>query len=184
MSGRAMSGIHALLRTLGAAGVLGIGVLVFCVPFYVSAVRPLEREVQSQRAAAERVRTRSSYKPVSGDARADELRRFYALFPPLDQLPGQLERIYGLARDAKLELLQGEYRLERPRGDGLVPYRITLPMRGAYPQVRDFVGATLQSVPNASIDALRFERKNAGDVQLDAQVRLTVYFRPNSAGAQ
>ena len=32
--------------------------------------------------------------------------------------------------------------------------------------------------------ALRFERKNAGDVQLDAQVRLTVYFRPNNEGVQ
>jgi hypothetical protein len=178
-----MNHVHALLRGLGAAGVLGIGVLVFCVPFYVSAVRPIEREVQAQRTAAERLRSRGSYRPVSGDARAEELRRFYALFPRLDQLPAQLERIYGLARDAKLELLQAEYRLER-RGDGLVPYRITLPLRGAYPQVRDFIGATLQSVPNASIDALRFERKNAGDVQLDAQVRLTVYFRPNNEGAQ
>ena len=94
------------------------------------------------------------------------------------------QRIYALARDARLELLQAEYRLDR-RGDGLVPYRITLPLRGTYGQVRDFVGATLQSFPNASIDGLRFERKNPGDAHLDAQVRLTVYFRPNSnEGAQ
>jgi hypothetical protein len=175
--------VHAVLRALGAAGVLGIGVLFFCVPFYLSAVRPVEREAQAARAAAERVRTRGAYTPVSEDSRAEELRRFYAQFPTLDQLPAQLARIYGLARDAKLELLQAEYRLDR-RGDALVPYRITLPLRGSYPQVRNFVGATLQSVPNASIDALRFERKNAADVKLDAQVRLTVYFRPNNESAQ
>jgi len=179
-----VSRLQALLRALGPAGVLGVGVLFFCVPFYFSTVRPVERELQAQRAASERLRVRSSFRPVSGDTRAEELRRFYALFPRLDQLPGQLEKIYGLARDAKLELLQGEYRLEHRGGDRLVPYRITLPLRGAYPQVRDFVAATLKSVPNASIDALRFERKNAGDVQLDAQVRLTVYFRPNNEGAQ
>jgi hypothetical protein len=178
-----MSRVHALLRSLGTAGILGIGVLFFCVPFYFSTVRPVEAEAKAARATEERMRTRSAYTPVSGDARAEELRRFYALFPRLDQLPAQLERIYGLARDARLELLQAEYRLDR-RGDGLVPYRITLPLRGTYPQVRDFIGATLQSVPNVSIDALRFERKNAGDVQLDAQVRLTVYFRPNNEGAQ
>jgi len=154
------------------------------VPFYLSTVRPIQTEVQAARAAAEHMRTRGAYTPVSGDARAEELRRFYALFPRLDQLPGQLERIYALARDARLELLQAEYRLDR-RGDGLVPYRITLPLRGTYGQVRDFVGATLQSFPNASIDGLRFERKNPGDAHLDAQVRLTVYFRPNSnEGAQ
>jgi hypothetical protein len=178
-----MNRLQALLRSLGPAGVLGIGVLFFCVPFYLSTVRPVEAEVQAARAADQRMRTRSAYTPVSGDARAEELRRFYALFPRLDQLPAQLDRIYGLARQSRLELLQAEYRLDR-RGDGLVPYRITLPLRGTYPQVRDFISATLQSVPNASIDALRFERKNAGDVQLDAQVRLTVYFRPNNEGAQ
>jgi hypothetical protein len=175
--------VHALLRMLGPAGVLGIGVLFFCIPFYLSAVRPMEREAQGARVAAERMRARSAYTPVSGDSRAEELRRFYSLFPTLDQLPAQLDRIYGLARDARLELLQAEYRLDR-RGDGLVPYRITLPLRGSYPQVRNFISATLQSVPNASIDALRFERKSVGDVKLDAQVRLTVYFRPNNEGAQ
>jgi hypothetical protein len=175
--------LHALLRLLGPAGVLGIGVLFFCVPFYLSAVRPVEREAQAARVAAERMRTRGGYTPVAGDSRAGEIRRFYALFPTLDQLPAQLDHIYALARDAKLELLQAEYRLDR-RGDGLVPYRITLPLRGSYRQVRNFIGATLQSVPNASIDALRFERKSPGDVQLDAQVRLTVYFRPNNQGDQ
>jgi hypothetical protein len=179
-----MSRVHALLRRLGAAGVLGVGVLFFCVPFWFSTVRPVEAEVRAARATAERMRTRGAYTPVSGDSRAEEVRRFYALFPRLDQLPAQLERIYGLARDARLELLQAEYRLER-RGEGLVPYRITLPLRGTYSQVRDFIGATLQSVPNASIDGLRFERKHPGDAQLDAQVRLTVYFRPNNnEGAQ
>ena len=34
----------------------------------------------------------------------------------------------------------------------------------------------------ASLDALRFERKKAGDPQLEAQLRLTVYFRPANEG--
>ena len=170
--------LRAPLQTLGPAGVLGIGVLFFCLPLYLSSVRPAQRELETRRAAAERLHTRTSYKPVSGDLRTEELRRFYALFPPVEQLPSELDRIYGLARKAKLELMQGEYRLDK-RASGLISYRITLPLRGAYPQVREFIGLALQSVPNASIDGLRFERKKAGDAQLDAQVRLTVYFRPN-----
>lgn len=173
--------LRAWLQALGPAGVLGIGVLCFCLPFYLSTVRPIEREVQARRAAAERARAGSSYRPVASDARAEEMRRFYATFPTIDRLPRELQRVYGLARDAKLELLQAEYRLDK-RGDALMPYRITLPLRGSYPQVREFVGATLQSMPNASIDALRFERKKAGDSQLEAQVRLTVYFRPTDEG--
>jgi hypothetical protein len=169
------------LQELGSAGVLGVGVLIFCVPFYFSAVRPAERELQAQRSVAERLRTRTPFQPVSSEGRAEELRRFYGLFPTLEKLPDELERVYALARAAKLELLQGEYRLERPPF-GIAFYRITLPIRGTYPQIRQFVGATLKTMPIASLDGLRFERKKAGDTQLEAQVRLTIYFRPANEG--
>ena len=99
----------------------------------------------------------------------------------MERLPDELERVYSLARAAKLELLQGEYRLEKPPF-GIAFYRITLPIRGTYPQIRQFVAATLKSMPIASLDALRFERKKAGDSQLEAQLRLTVYFRPANEG--
>jgi len=174
---RAQEWLHAL----GPTGVLGIGVLIFCVPFYFSAVSPAERELQAQRSVAERLRSRTPFQPVSSEGRAEELRRFYGLFPPLERLPDELERVYALARAAKLELLQGEYRLEKPPF-GIVFYRITLPIRGTYPQIRQFVGATLKNMPIASLDALRFERKKAGDTQLEAQVRMTVYFRPANEG--
>jgi len=122
-----------------------------------------------------------SFSAVASEGRAEELRRFYGLFPPLEKLPDELERVYALARAAKIELLQGEYRLEKPPF-GMAFYRITLPIRGTYPQIRQFVAATLKSMPIASLDALRFERKKAGDPQLEAQLRLTVYFRPANEG--
>lgn len=172
-----MSRVHAWLRALGPTGVIGIGVLFFCMPFYLSAVRPAERELQAERVAVERLRLRQPYQPVSANNPAAELRRFYMLFPQIQSLPDQLEHLYGLARRSNLELQQGEYRLERP-GDGMLAYRITLPIRGTYAQVRAFVGAALGEMPTVSIDALRFERKKAADTQLDAQVRLTMYFRP------
>jgi len=174
---RAQEWLHAL----GPAGVLGVGVLIFCVPFYFSAVSPAERELQAQRSVAERLRSRTPFQPVASEGRAEELRRFYGLFPPVERLPDELERVYALARAAKLELLQGEYRLEKPPF-GIAFYRITLPIRGTYPQIRQFVAATLKSMPIASLDALRFERKKAGDSQLEAQLRLTVYFRPANEG--
>jgi hypothetical protein len=169
------------LHALGSTGVVGIGVLIFCIPFYFSSVRPAEREVQAQRSVAERLRSRTPFQPVASEGRAEELRRFYSLFPPVEKLPDQLELVYALARAAKLELLQGEYRLEKPPV-GLAFYRITLPLRGTYAQIRQFVGATLKSMPAASLEALRFERKKVGDTRIEAQIRLTVYFRPATEG--
>jgi hypothetical protein len=169
--------LNALLEALGTAGVLGLGVLLACGGFWLSALKPAKDELAAQRTALERLRSRAPYQPVSGSGRAEELRRFYTLFPSANGLTGELERLHSLARAARLELAQGEYRLER-RSTGLWAYRITLPVRGSYPQLRDFLGALLKEMPIASIEALRFERKRAADTQLAAQVRIIVHLRP------
>lgn len=171
-----MNRINAVLRRLGMAGILGLGVQLFCVPFYVSGLRPLQREIAAQRDVAERLRARGPFRPVAAEGRDGELRRFHNLFPRVDQLPGELEKLFALARGAGLELQQGEYRLERPAA-GLAAYRVTLPVRGAYPQVQRFVSAVLREIPVASIDALRFERHKAADSQIEAQLRLTIWFQ-------
>lgn len=169
--------LEALLRRLGAAGVLGLGVLLACAGFYVSSLAPLETEAAAQRLALERLKTRSPQRLVGAGGRGDDLQRFYTLFPPSSELTDQVERLHGLARRSGLDLAQGEYRLER-RASGLWAYRVTLPARGTYGQFRDFVGSVLKNMPIASLDALRFERKKALDTQLEGQLRLTVYARP------
>jgi hypothetical protein len=168
---------NAWLRRIGAPGVIGIGVLLACAGFWVSALQPIQAELAAQRLALEHLRTRSPFQPVSIGGREQELRRFQRLFPPAAGLTDELERLHGLARRAGLDLAQGEYRLEK-RPAGLWAYRVLLPVRGSYPQLRDFVAAVLKSMPVASIDALRFERKKALDSQLDAQIRFTIYVRP------
>jgi hypothetical protein len=169
--------LNALLRRLGAAGILGLGVLLACAGLYVSALDPVQKRVAAQRAALERLRVRTPVQPVAASGRAEDLRRFYPLFPSTAELANELERLHRFARSAGLELAQGEYRLDR-RPSGLWAYRVTLPVRGSYPQLREFLGALLKDMPIASLDALRFERKKAADLQLEAQLRVTLYVRP------
>jgi hypothetical protein len=168
-------GLRRILEALGAPGVIGIGVLVFCLPFYLASVAPAEREVAKRSAAAAKT-TRLAGQPVSAPDGAADLERFYRRFPTLDALQSELESLYAHARASKLQLAQGEYRLEK--GAGLASYRVTLPVRGSYAQVRQFVGHVLKDMPTASLDAVRFDRRKAGDAQLEAQVRLTIYLRP------
>jgi hypothetical protein len=170
--------LNTLLNRLGISGVLGLGVLTACAGFYVSALAPAEEEARAQRVALERMRARTPFQPVAASGRAEDLRRFYNLFPPASGLTNDLERLHRLARSAGLELAQGEYRLER-RPAGLWAYRVTLPVRGGYPQLRDFVDAVLKEMPIASLEALRFERKKAADTELEAQLRLTLHLRPS-----
>jgi hypothetical protein len=169
--------LNSLLRRLGSAGIVGVGVLLACAGFWFSALKPLEQEVAAERAELERARARTPHQPRGTSSREAELRRFYELFPSSGELSTQLERLHALARAAGLELAQGEYRLERRRV-GLWAYRVTLPVRGSYLQLRAFLDALLKDMPIASLDALRFERKKAAEAQLEAQLRITVHVRP------
>jgi hypothetical protein len=172
-----MKPLQRLLESLGAAGVLGVGVLLFCLPLYFSALAPLEKEAARRALSAEPPRPRLPAQPVAADGAAEQLARFHDAFPPVERLGAEIEALYGHARAAGLQLQQGEYRLETKSG-ALTAYRVTLPVRGSYGQVRQFVGRVLKAMPVASVDAVRFERKKAADTQLEAQVRLTIYLRP------
>lgn len=170
--------MNRLLQRLGVYGVLGMGVAIACAAFYASTLAPLQEALAAQRVALERLRVRTPYQPVAADGRRrDALVRFYSLFPPPEALTGEVERLHRLARGAGLELTQGEYRLER-RPAGLWAYRATLPVRGTYPALREFTAAVLTDMPIASIEALRFERKVAAEVELEAQLRITLHVRP------
>jgi hypothetical protein len=169
--------LERLLRRLGAAGVLGAGVLLGCAGFYVNGLAPAEEQARAQRVALQALSSREAQQPVSTGGREAELQRFYGLFPAATQLTDEVERLHVLARRAGLDLARGEYRLERPEA-GLWAYRITLPVRGGYAQLRHFLSAVLSEMPTASVDALRFERTKAADTQLEAQVRLTLHARP------
>jgi len=164
-----------MLESIGPVGIAGIGVLLFAFALYQSAIKPAEGELNALRTAVERGASPDARR-ASGATRAAELQRFYALFPTLDALPGELARLQALGTAAGVEMLRADYRLDG-LGAPLAAYRVTLPLRATYPRIRQFIGSILQAMPIVAIDALRFERRNAGEPEVDAQLRLTVYFR-------
>jgi len=171
--------LERLLQELGPWGIAAIGVLLFCLAFEAGALRPAEQELTTLRRDAERRSAAQPGRARPASSTADASRQFYELFPPLEQLPDELERLYGLARAAGVDLPRADYRLD-DRGGALAAYRVTLPLHGPYPRIRAFVGATLKAMPTAAIDALLLERKKANDAEIDAQLRMTLYFRAPS----
>lgn len=167
--------LRAVLRQIGFSGVIGILVLLASAAFYAAVLRPAERELAATRFAAFNAKSQRAH-PIALDRESEDLRRFQALFPPVEELPDQVDRLFALAHAADLVLAQGQYRMEKRPG-GPMAYRVVLPVRGSYAQIRTFVGLVLSDMPIASVDALRFERKKRADAQLDAQVRLTIHVR-------
>lgn len=178
-----MRPLRMLARLLGPLGLVGIAMAFLCAIFYFTAVKPAEVELQARKEASMRLKARApSLQPVSVDSRADDLRRFYALFPPTGKITQEVQKLWVIANEYKIDLQQGEYRLESS-GPGLARYRITLPIRASYGQIRQFINFILKEIPTMSIDGLRFERKKISETQLEAQIRLTLYFRPAGAPA-
>jgi hypothetical protein len=171
-----MRALRNLIEMLGTAGVLGIGVLLFCASFYASTLLPAERELAARQSAV--AGGSIVAQPVAHTA--DPLAELYSRFPPIDGLTAQVERLHRLGRATGLQLQQAEYRLEVPPA-GLIAYRVSLPARGEYRALRQFMGLVLKEMPVAAVDRMRFERRKPGDAQLEAHIQLTLYFRPEKS---
>ncbi len=136
---------------------------------------------QSRLRAAEALRPGT---PAGGSAAGDPLDRLLAVFPPQAAVPDELERLFRLAGEQQLQLLQGDYRLEK-QGDLLQVYRVSLPLKGSYAQVRAFVATALNAMPYLALDSIRFERQRVGDASVETRVKFSLFLsvpRPKSGG--
>lgn len=176
--------LNGWLDRLGPAGVIALGLFLFDVALLFSGVLPMREKIL---AAEGRLRTAESRLPgsrVGGGVARDPLERLLAVFPLPAAIPDEIERLFRLAEERQLQLLQGEYRLEK-HSDTLQVYVISLPLRGGYAQVRAFVAAALNSMPYLSLDSIRFERQRVGDASVETRVRFSLFLsNPGRTPAQ
>jgi len=169
------------LQGLGRAGVIGIALLALSVGLTVSMVLPSWQELhrlQARVAAAKESRRMAAVRAaLPDDSPAGQLRAFYALFPLHTDASGSLSRMFVAARDSGLQLSRGEYATVTDRQSGLLLLRVSLPVRGGYTQIREFVAASLKAVPALAVDELSFERPKVSETQVQARVRFTLYLR-------
>jgi len=177
-----MNGLIEQLRRevgrLGGAGVVGIGLLVFAVTFYISAHRPARVELTALRTEARQLQEQLRMgESLNGRAAApaEQLATFYAFFPREASTPHWLARIYAAAAAKGIALESGEYKLDRKVGERLARYEILLPLRGSYAQIRGFVAEVLATVPAAVLEEVNLRRENVQTARLDARVRFTLY---------
>lgn len=174
-----MNRIRALLNrwlvVLGTPGVIGIGILLFSVGFYDSAIVPVRQQLAVAEGAIAKLQNRSRQSEAGHDA--GPLSDFYSFFPPVGSLPEFLDRIYAVAGKEGLDLPRGEYRLVSNQQGQIATFQAVFPIRGSYRQLRRFIGVVLNEFPFVSLDDLRLEKQRAADPMIDSQVRLTLHLR-------
>ncbi len=169
-----MNRLRWILATQGAILVMLAALLLLGIALglHLAVLPTLEARAAQARAALSRVP--APVTPADDDPQR-QLQSFYARFGTQHSLPDHLALLYQVARTTGISLRQAEYRLVREPDSRLRRYQIVLPVQGAYPDVRRFVSATLDSIPNAALDQVSFERRRIDERFVNAQIRLTLY---------
>jgi Tfp pilus assembly protein PilO len=95
--------------------------------------------------------------------------------PGRADMPALLGVLFEQANAAHLSIDTGKYDMTTTKAGGVVRYKVSFPVVGPYPQVREFIDATLKAMPAVAISDLSLERKSIGDAVVEAQIRLTVF---------
>ena len=173
--------LRRLARGLNLPLGLAFGIAVFGTVFYFSTLAPLldERE-QLREQLAQRVALREATpQPATAtrDPQAD-LAAFYVGLAREADVPDQLRRLHRAAQSQGLRLAQSQYRPLPDPGGKLTRYQILLPARGSYPEIRSFLAQASREVPGLALEGIRFQRRDIGEAELDAQIRFTLFITP------
>lgn len=171
--------IRRLAREAGWPGAAGLALAVLGIGLHVEGVAPLRGQIAEVRQDADELRRKvAARRATAKDADpAEQLAEFYAFFPDGDAMADTIERLQAAAAQENLILEQGEYRLAREQAGQLSRYDIVLPMKGPYSHVRRFVAAALRENPSLALEGVSLNRQAAITIGVDAQVRMTLYFR-------
>jgi hypothetical protein len=169
-----------LLPQLGWPGVLAIGLLVMSILFYFSTLRPLQASVNAKLIEVKVNREHFMQPTVidhSQDTPGEQLAEFYKYFPAEKTSPHWLGLMMEIANKRGLSLTHGEYAIVRDSAGELRRVKITLPVQGSYPQIRQYLAELIEQVPSMSLENVQFERKDINDTDLQAKVKLVLYLR-------
>lgn len=178
-AGRARWVLRLWIMRLGTAGKLGLGLATLGGVFYVSTVLPAESELREAKeelaAMQERAQRAAVAAAPAGLGPAEELARFYSLFPSDRSVPDALRTIYHLGVAQHLQLEQAEYRVATEGQNRLYRYDISFPVVGTYPEIRKFLRSVSKAVPAAALDKVAFEHRAGKRGQVQAKISLLLF---------
>lgn len=166
------------LDRLGRVGGLGLALLGGAAFLYFLSVRPAQENFAELQRRLERLEQRGQAGETDpGLGAVSRMEEFMDFFPDLDSAPRWLKKMYSIAENEGLELLQGSYRLSEDAALMLSRYHVSLPVRGTYPQIRRFIAGVLDEVPFASLETVAFQRENAANGTVEANLTLTLHLK-------
>jgi Tfp pilus assembly protein PilO len=179
LRGRLLWTVRSWRRLLGWPGVLGVGVLAIFPAFYFSAIQPAQARLEAAHRSTillnERIERAATALQGSPRTPAEQLAEFYRAFPAEKSSPQWLDKIAAAAQSRGLSLDHGEYKATRDKSGKLVRYQMLLPLKGDYPQIRQFLAALPAEAPVVALESVQFERQKVSDPVIEARIKLVLY---------
>jgi hypothetical protein len=152
------------------------------IGFYVGAVIPLKHVLfQTSQHALSLQQNSTSLQQASVAAAhlapAGQIEQFDSYFPAENSAPDTLELMMKEAVKIGLVPKQAEYRVIKTNPGNVLSYQLTLPLKGTYPQLVEFISDVLPKVNNVSLDNIVFQRQKISETQPDSTLMLTLYLR-------
>ncbi|MFH1493481.1 MAG: hypothetical protein ABIG70_01620 [Pseudomonadota bacterium] len=167
------------LELAGWPGMLAAGVLAMNVALYFSAILPAQAQLEAAHQSVISLhRQQESSSKTPGNkvlTPAEQLARFYRIFPHESRSPEWLEKLVAVAESRGIRLNEGEYKASYDKAGKLVRYQITLPLKGEYPQIRRFLAALPTELPVVALENVQFERQKVADPNVEARIRLVLF---------
>jgi Tfp pilus assembly protein PilO len=158
----------------GRLGMSGLALLATALIFLLSTYLPLTREIEELRGQLQSARVDAVSAPAPASNSGALLLRS---LPTRTQMPALLGVLLKQAAAARLTIDTGKYETAPLKSGGVTSYQVSFPITGSYPQVRQFIDATLVALPSVALSELSLTRKTIGDGSVEAQIRLTVFTR-------
>lgn len=170
---------NQLRHELGWQGLGGIVLLLLGLIISNEVLKPIEeRAAQAREQVASQDPRTSLGAEMQRQANSSPsvmLEKFYDFFESDQEITDYLAKIYNLAQGNGLVLKKGDYKVVRHKGERITQFQISLPLTGGYNQIRGFAAQVLEEIPTLSLDRIRFERKQANDPAVEAEIMFTLY---------
>jgi len=173
----------ALMRSARQAGwpaAVGAVLMIAAVSALWSANQPLRDEIAALSAQGKQLRTQARSNTAPPLSAGEQLRQFYAAFPPRSSLPDTLMRLHRIASSKNLQATRADYRDAPEAGTPLVRVKIEVPVTGSYAAIREWIAELLKTQSNLTLEGLELNRSDIGKLDLNARVRFMLLLRSTS----
>lgn len=166
---------------VGWFGLIGLVELIFVVVYFFTVALPNQQllaDAQQALVAAKSEQTTGPVKAITDGLNAiEQLQIFTDNFPATESVNKTWEQLAKLADKAGLTINHARYESLPEEYAGLLRYKLYMPVKATYPQIRDFLAEVVQSKPNVALEQLSFRREFVDASLLEANIDLVLYSR-------